>query len=358
MKKIVAVWLMIAMLCCGVTAYAGVGMASMGNMKVVNCEEWVSLRESPSTSAARLAQVPLGAVVTDCIWHNDFINCTYNGVRGYILTKYLTEISEQPVNDVAGISGDMKVANCEEWVSLRQSPSTSAGRIAKVALGETVTNCAPASNGFIRCEYQGMTGYILAGYLVEATPQGRFGDPIFEAVVNGFRVLAYRGYENDGELLLVECLDAQNNLVWSRETNVTYATELDCADAFLGGAMENPRLMLYNSNEGLYALDFFTGEEIWFLTKETVNLGGSISHAVAEDGTMYIGGYYGPDPVAISVDGEVLWHGDPRHDAYWLYEITIAEDGIIAVYDCIDEHETAGQVTFGFDGTMLSVEWF
>lgn len=357
MRKTMAFLLIIALLCCGMTAYAGVGMASLGNMKVVNCEEWVSLRKSPSTSAERLAQVPLGAVVTDCIWHNEFINCTYNGVRGYILTKYLTETNEAP-SAATEISGTMTVTNCEEWVSLRKSPSTSAERYAKVPLGASVTNCASASNGFIRCDYQGMTGYILAEYLAAASSHGASGEPIFEAVMNGFKVLGYHEFVGEGERVFVECTDAQGKVVWSRESHVPYMTELTNSDVFLGGTMELPRIMLYNGGEGLYSLDFFTGEEIWLLPNETVHLGGSISHAVAEDGTMYIGGYYGPDPVAISFDGELLWQADPRHDAYWMYEILITETGIVAVYDCIDEHEAAGQVTFGFDGEMLSVEWF
>lgn len=33
----------------------------IGYMEVVNCDEWVSLREVPSTIAKRLTQVPLGA---------------------------------------------------------------------------------------------------------------------------------------------------------------------------------------------------------------------------------------------------------------------------------------------------------
>lgn len=63
-------------------------------LKVVNCEEWVSLREEPSTSAARLAKVPLGAVIND--WEeatDDFALCFYwegeSLNTGYILWDYL-----------------------------------------------------------------------------------------------------------------------------------------------------------------------------------------------------------------------------------------------------------------------------
>lgn len=63
-----------------------------GAMMVDNCEEWVSLRDGPGTGCGRLAKVPLYAIVTDCEkseWTGDFICCSYDGQRGYIMAKYL-----------------------------------------------------------------------------------------------------------------------------------------------------------------------------------------------------------------------------------------------------------------------------
>lgn len=63
-------------------------------MMVDFCEEWVSLRDAPSTAGKRLAQVPLYALVTDAetspAW-GDFTYCRYDGQYGYILSKYLVE---------------------------------------------------------------------------------------------------------------------------------------------------------------------------------------------------------------------------------------------------------------------------
>ena len=73
------------------------GAADRGDaMVVVNCESWVSLREQPSTSARRLMQVPLGAVVTNCQgrW-NGFIACDYGDARGFILAEYLAPYRER-----------------------------------------------------------------------------------------------------------------------------------------------------------------------------------------------------------------------------------------------------------------------
>lgn len=61
-----------------------------GNMEVVNCNEWVSLRERPSTAAKRLVKVSLGAVVSNCQqFDSEWIYAEYDGHGGYILAEYL-----------------------------------------------------------------------------------------------------------------------------------------------------------------------------------------------------------------------------------------------------------------------------
>ena len=63
MKRFVALLL----LCIAFTMLPALADAEyIGNMEVVNCNEWVSLRESPSTSAKRLVKVSLGAIVSNC----------------------------------------------------------------------------------------------------------------------------------------------------------------------------------------------------------------------------------------------------------------------------------------------------
>lgn len=65
------------------------------SMRVVNCSEWVSLREAPSTSANRRVKVPLGAVVYNCQRENsEFYYCEYNGNVGYILAQYLSPLGD------------------------------------------------------------------------------------------------------------------------------------------------------------------------------------------------------------------------------------------------------------------------
>ena len=79
-RRVLCVLAALAMLC---------GAALAVEMTVVNCEEWVSLRAEPSTSAQRLAKVPLGALVENCIYASDgFVACEYQGAKGYICLLY------------------------------------------------------------------------------------------------------------------------------------------------------------------------------------------------------------------------------------------------------------------------------
>ena len=82
-------------------------------MKVVNCEEWVSLREWASTEADRLAEIPLGGEVellgigaeevdeAD----GDFCFVRWQDQQGYVLAKYLEPAKESEAY-AANYTGD------------------------------------------------------------------------------------------------------------------------------------------------------------------------------------------------------------------------------------------------------------
>lgn len=63
---------------------------------VVNCNEWISLRQYPSTEAPRLATIPLGAWVwiNRGYYHDGFLSAEYEGMRGYVLDAYIKYIKE------------------------------------------------------------------------------------------------------------------------------------------------------------------------------------------------------------------------------------------------------------------------
>ncbi len=88
MKRYIALFLLLCMVFAAMPALAD--SEYIGNMEVVNCNEWVSLREEPSTRSERLVKVSLGAIVSNCRQVNDaWIYAEYDGYSGYILAEYL-----------------------------------------------------------------------------------------------------------------------------------------------------------------------------------------------------------------------------------------------------------------------------
>lgn len=262
----------------------------------------------------------------------------------------------------------LRVVNCESWVSLRSAPDTQAERLAQVPLGAYVTGEYDPYAQFSHCSYEGVSGYILNEYLAPAEeaqaedlmPEGTV---ILDGAAAGLRVQAVRSSDGYKEKLWVGCTDADGALLWSYSAGPVNMTELDQTDAFLNSAAAEPFVAVYSSDCGLVALDLQTGAERWTLPNEVVNLGGSLSCAVGGDGTMYIGGYYGPDPVAIAPSGELLWESSSRYgekDGYplefwWLYDLKVEDAGLAATYDSGSEH--AGSVLFGLDGRMLAYKF-
>ena len=167
MKRSICILMCMCMLAAALPALAA-GVTDV--MCVYNCNEWVSLRESPDTSSKRLAKVRLGELVTDCKGSYDgFIQCEYDGKVGYIATKYLkmTDFSSGE-----SFPGNQMVVNVSEWASMWSGPSTSTSRVVKVPVGSIVTSCVGTTGNFIYCEYTSgkkvYKGYISSSYLKKA----------------------------------------------------------------------------------------------------------------------------------------------------------------------------------------------
>ena len=140
----------------------------LGNMQIVNCQSYASLRDYPSTSSNLLVRVPLGDIVTNVFYHDErFCYCVYNGIEGYILKNNLSWVSggsEASAYDTTWI-GDAWIVNCASWASLRELPDTSSYRLAKVPIGEQVTDCYYVNDRFACCTWRGTVGYILVDNL-------------------------------------------------------------------------------------------------------------------------------------------------------------------------------------------------
>ena len=84
MKKLLIC--ILALMLCGACALGEAGAV----LHVANCNEYITLREEPSTSAAALDRIPLGAEVTELRrTGNGFVQVSYRGQVGYALSEYL-----------------------------------------------------------------------------------------------------------------------------------------------------------------------------------------------------------------------------------------------------------------------------
>ena len=135
---------------------------------VVNCNESITLRVSDSTNAKEIRQIPLGAAVSFMEnAANGFYKVSYNGSTGYALASYLSvdPYDHYVASTTASTVWSGKVVRCNEYITLRRTPSTKGEEITKIPLGSIVTVYSGADNGFYYIYYDGFEGYALAGYI-------------------------------------------------------------------------------------------------------------------------------------------------------------------------------------------------
>ncbi len=142
---------------------------------------------------------------------------------------------------------------------------------------------------------------------------------ILDDTAGNAHIIARRIFQENREYLAVAALDENGSPIWMQETAVDEIGEVNMTDAFIGGIAARPLVMLYNAQQGLAAIDASNGSVRWLLSNDVQNLGAGLCHAVVPgNGIMYIGGFHGPDPVAIDANGNVLWQADSGSDATWL----------------------------------------
>ena len=74
------------------------------------------------------------------------------------------------------LAGSTWYADCEEFITLRSAPSTSADAVTTIPKGAQMTYIS-ASGEFVYVEYQGQRGYVLASYIARADSSGVVADP-------------------------------------------------------------------------------------------------------------------------------------------------------------------------------------
>ncbi|MDD5804146.1 MAG: SH3 domain-containing protein [Clostridia bacterium] len=69
------------------------GKFGLSVMQVVNCQEWVSLRQEPDVNSTCVDRVPLGTILRNCFRASEkFYYVEYNGLSGYVHGDYLKEL--------------------------------------------------------------------------------------------------------------------------------------------------------------------------------------------------------------------------------------------------------------------------
>ena len=131
----------------------------VGNMEVVNCSEWVSLREVPSKTAKRLVKVSLGSIVHNCYSFTDeWYYAEFDGYGGYILADYL-----KPSENETTFSA-MLTLYCDGGVEV--FPTISSEEIFDLIPENTIVrNCHVENNGRVYVEYGGKCGFVDADYV-------------------------------------------------------------------------------------------------------------------------------------------------------------------------------------------------
>ena len=279
--------------------------------------------------------------------------------------------------------GAMRITNCREYVSLRERPDKTSKVLAKVPLDGIVQYCSnnvakylPGKYKqqyklFVRCEYEGVEGYILKKHLVPAPEfelaETRQNNDLMtreQIIGNGKVVLDWKEFnvsvlaayetvqekEETWEYLRVGCF-IDDEPAWGYTEGVQATGQFSNLKAFMGGTDDEPQVYVYDAEYGLIMLDLMDGLEMWTLSTNVCSLGNATVCTVGENtGIMYIAGTDGPDPVAISSDGDILWKSDiDDPEVYGPEEIILNPNDITITY------ESGKLVSLGYDGEVLSI---
>ncbi|MBR3505392.1 MAG: SH3 domain-containing protein [Clostridia bacterium] len=133
--------------------------AYLGNMRIVKCVSYASLRSYPDTKAQLVARVPLGSIVTNVFYENEnFSYCIYGDLEGFIKNDNLEWVSGGVDADYLG---ECVIVNCASFTYMYELPDTSSRRVTRVPLNAIVTDCYIVDDVFACCTYGDYVGYIL-----------------------------------------------------------------------------------------------------------------------------------------------------------------------------------------------------
>ncbi|MEG1513358.1 MAG: VanW family protein [Clostridia bacterium] len=131
---------------------------------IVNVQNYVNLRNSASTKAEAIAQIPKGkSVQSTGEKDGEFAQVIWEDKTGYVHGDYLSQDNPDPER--------LKVINCTTSVTLRKGPSAQTKKLAAIPLGDDVKYLGVTEGDFRKVEFDGKVGYVMASYLTSPSQE-------------------------------------------------------------------------------------------------------------------------------------------------------------------------------------------
>lgn len=127
--------------------------------KVATSSSSLNVRETPD--GEKIGSLKKGTIVTILGKDGDWLLVTDGDLTGYVAARYIEIIEDKPVDPETGVA---TVKTAGSALNMRQSPSTSAKVITKIANGSTVT-VVEKGEKWTKVKYNGKTGYVSTQYL-------------------------------------------------------------------------------------------------------------------------------------------------------------------------------------------------
>jgi len=132
----------------------------------------VNLRASASDTAEILCVIPANARLTTYETRPTWTAVSYNGMEGYVFTKYISYVEP---SDAMGVR---YINTAVDPLALRDAPSTSGKLLTRIDRGTAVTLLQEMGD-WCRVQYGSLTGYCAARYLSREEPAKHVADDTF-----------------------------------------------------------------------------------------------------------------------------------------------------------------------------------
>jgi len=125
---------------------------------VVNAKDGLNLRQSPSTSASKVAVLPNGAQVTILETLPDWYRVSYSDKTGYVSKDYIVLTGDSSLPEYATVISTY-------GLNLRSGPSTDYQRLEIIPYGARIEVASRYNDEWCEVKYMGKSGFVTDQYL-------------------------------------------------------------------------------------------------------------------------------------------------------------------------------------------------